>query len=200
MADEVASLILGPVKVYYAPVGETLPDENAVGYGVAWGGNWTAFGYTKAALSCNYSFDEVEAMVQEALAAVKRRKTKEALVLETVLSELTADNIQLGSGGTVTDTAAGAAQVQKEELEAGNNAVLNERAWGFEGEYRKDDGTQFPIRLFIFKGTANLNGALEFSKESDGTGIPIQVKALHDASQTAGKNLFMLQKVLAPHT
>ena len=199
MANEFADLIMGPVTVYRAPVGEAEPDENSVGYGVAWGGNWATFGYTKTPLSCNYEFEEFEAMVQEALAAVKRRKTSEALTLETTLAQLTADNVQLGSGGTVTDTAAGAAQVQMEELEAGNTAVLGEYAWGFEGEYRKDDGTQFPVRLFIWKGTAKLNGALEFGKE-DYPGIPLQIKALHDASKTAGKNLFKLQKVLAPHT
>jgi hypothetical protein len=199
MANEYAHIIMGPVKVYKAPVGESLPSENTVAYGVAWGGNWVAFGLTKAPLSCNYSADEFEAKVQEALAAVKRRKTGEALTLETVLAELTLDNLQLGTGGTVTDTPAGGAQVQKEELEAGNTAVLAESAWGFEGEYRKDDGTQFPIRFFVFRGTATLNGALEFGKE-DFPGVALQIKALNDGSQSAGKQLFKVQKVLADHT
>ena len=39
------------------------------------------------------------------------------------------------------------------------NAIMAEYAWGFEGEYRTDAGVQFPIRFFLFKGTAKLNGA-----------------------------------------
>jgi hypothetical protein len=199
MSNETAHILMGPVKVYQAPVGETLPDENAIAYGVAWGGNWVAFGYTKAPLSANYEFDELEVKIQEALGVVKRRKTSEGLTLETVLAEITADNLALATHGVVTDTPAAGAQVQKETLDLGGIAVLSEYAWGFEGEYRKDDGTQFPVRLFVYKGTARINGALEFSKE-DFPGVPIQVKALEDLSQTAGSRLFKFQKVLAPHT
>ena len=199
MSNEYAHIILGPVKVYRAPVGEAKPNENSVGYGVAWGGNWVAFGLTEAPLSCNYSAEYFEAKVQEVLAAVKRRKTSEEMTLETVLAELTLDNLQMGTGGTVTDTAAGAAQVGKEELEAGNTAVMGEYAWGFEGEYRTDAGVQFPLRFGVFRGTSTLNGPLEFGKEGQ-PGVNLQVKALNDGSQSAGKQLFWVQKVLAAHT
>lgn len=199
MANEFADLIMGPVVVWRAPVGETAPDENSVAYGVAWGGNWVTFGYTKAPLSWLPEFETFEAFVQEFLEPVKRRRILAKVTLETTLAQLTADNVAMTTGGTVTDTAAGAAQVQKEELEAGNNAVMTEYAWGFEGEYRKDDGTQFPIRFFLWKGTAVLSGALEFGK-TEYPGIPLRIEGLADASKSAGKTMFKLQKVLAPHT
>jgi hypothetical protein len=200
MANEFADIVMGPVVVWKAPVGETRPDENAVAYGVAWGGNWTSIGYTKVPLSCLPAYETVEAFVEEFLEPVKRRRTVAHVTLETTLALLTADNLQLGMGGTVTDTPAGAAQVGKEELEAGNNAVMAEYAWGFEGEYRTDAGVQFPIRLFLYKGTCVLNGALEFGKATPGTGIPIRIEGLADASQSAGKTMLKIQKVLAAHT
>lgn len=199
MANEFAHIFLGTAKVYRAPVGESVPSENGVAYGVAWGGNWVTFGFTKTPLSCLPAFETFEAFIQEYLEPVKRRRTVSHLTLETTLAELTMDNVQMTTGGTVTDTAAGAAQAQKEELEAGNNPVMTEYAWGFEAEYRKDDGTQFPARLILFRGTAILNGALEFGK-ADYPGIPLRIEGLAEGSKTAGKNMFIFQKVLAPHT
>jgi hypothetical protein len=134
--------------------------------------------------------------VQEALTAVDRRKTKESLTLETVLAELTATNIGLTSSGTVTTTPAGAGQVGKEEVEVGGDPVLDKFIWGFEGTYVKDDGSAFPLRLFIWKGTAKMNGALEFGRE-DYPGIPIQVKALADTSKAKGRQLYKFQRVTA---
>ena len=195
----VADIILGPAACYYAPVGEALPSDNSVGYGVAWGGNWVRLGYTKTPLSFNYTSEEFEAMVEEALGAVKRIKTKEDLLLETTLAELTADNLALGMDGTVTDTAAAAAQVGKEEMTMGGSGVLAEKAWGFEGLYQTSTGTQFPIRVFIYRATSKLNGALTFGK-AEYPGIPLQIHAMEDLTKTLGQQLFLFQKVLAAHT
>lgn len=194
----VSDILHGPVAVWHAPVGET-PPADSVAAGAVWGGNWAKFGFTKTPLSANYEFDELEIEVQEALTAIDRRKTRENFTLETTLAEMTAANLGLGSSGTVTTTAAGASQVGKEELEVGGDDALDQYAWGFEGTYIDDDGDEFPLRLFIWKGTAKTNGTLEFGRE-DYPGIPLQVKALADTSKDKGKQLYKFQRVTGAAT
>lgn len=196
----VADILMGPVRVFYAPVGEALPNENTVAFGDAWGGNWTELGYTKGNLSCNYEFDVVEATIEQALGPVKRRKKSETAALETVLAEFTGDNLALVTNGTLTPTAAGAAQVAKEEVDIGGKAALTQRAWGFEGEYVTDAGVSHPMRVFLYKGTARLGGALEFGKEVEGTGITLHVDGLEDMTKTIGSRLLKFQKVTGPAT
>ncbi len=194
----VADILHGPVTVNYAPVGEALPADS-VAAGEEWGGNWETFGMTKESLKCDYAFDELEIEVQEALTAVKRVKTKENLTLETVLAEITADNLSLAANGTVTKTSAGASQVGKEEVDVGGDPALAEFAWGFEGTYIDDDGNEFPVRFFLYKGTAKQNGAIEQGREVS-PGIALQVKGLADTTKTKGSQLFKWQKVTAAAT
>jgi hypothetical protein len=197
----VANILAGGATVYYAPVGETVPDENSVGVGQDWGGNWERVGYTKAPLSALYEFEEADVEVEEELTTIKRLRSKENLTLETTLAEVTADYLALATHGTVTVTAPGASQVGKEELDVGGEHVLDEYAWGFEGVYVDGSGDEFPVRLFIWRATAKINGALSFSKRSgEYPGIPLQVKALVDAGKTTGGKLFKFQRVTAEAT
>lgn len=199
MPEVVSDIIVSPAVVWYAPYGETVPDPDSVGAGVAWGGNWTQLGYTAAPLSMLYEFDEIDVVIEQSLAPVGRKKTSENLMLETTLAELYLDGLALVAEGTVSDTAAGASQVGMEEWDLGGEATLTERAWGFEGIYIDEDGDEFTVRLFVHKATARLNGALEFGKAVQ-TGVPMQVKALADMSATDGERLFQIQKVLEPAT
>ena len=195
----VTNILHGPVIVYTAPVGESVPADS-VAAGTAWGGNWARIGLTKAPLTAGYEFEEGEAMVEEALTAVKRWKTKEDLTLETTLAEITAEYLEMAWGGTNTTTAAGAGQVAKDELDLGGEATLEELAWGFEGIYTDSSGTEFPVRVFVHKATAKANGELEFGRESEFPGIPIQIKALADLGQSQGERLFKFQRVTAAAT
>lgn len=196
MPEIVSDIILSPATVYYAPYGATVPADT-VAAGTAWGGSWVKLGWTKTPLSMLYEFDELDMAIEQSLAPVKRAKVSEALTLETTLAEMYLDGVQLGSGGTVSDTAAAAGQPGKEELVVGGDAVLDERAWGFEGAYVDEDGAKFPVRVFVWKATARLNGALEFGK-ADYVGTPLQVKALADMTKTNGQRLFKISKVLEP--
>jgi hypothetical protein len=199
MPEVVSDIVVSPATVWYAPEGEAAPDPDSISAGTAWGGNWTQVGYTNAPLSMLYEFDELEMMIEQSLAAVGRVKTSEALTLETTLAELYLDGVLLGTEGTVTDTAVGASQVGREDLTVGGEADLTVRTWGFEGTYIDEDGATFPIRLFIHRATARLNGALEFGKAQQ-VGVPLQVKALADMAESQGERLFVLQKVLEPGT
>lgn len=189
--------------LWYAPTGEAKPDETTVDFGDAWGGNWARVGYTKAPLTFAYESEEADINTEEELAPIKRFRTSENLTIETTLAELTAAYLQLAAANqdTVTETAAGASQDGYEETGLGGDAVMTEKAFGFECRFIESDGTEQPIRLFVHKATAMINGALEFSQKSDDyPGVPIQIKALTDTTQSAGQKLALFQRVTAEKT
>lgn len=199
----VANVIKSGAILWYAPVGEAIPDETTIDFGTAWGGNWAKVGYTKTPLTFAYTSEEFDVEVEEELPPARRFRVKENLTLETVLAELIGAYLELSAGGQGTNviTAAGAGQDAYEEWTAGGIVELDEKQWGFEGMYLDSNGAEFPIRFFVWKGTAMINGALEFSQKStDYTGIPIQIKALVDASKSAGQKLFKFQRVTAEKT
>lgn len=202
MADPVVSQIIKSGAIlWYAPVGETIPDETTVAFGGDWGGNWERVGYTKEPLTMAYEDERAVIAVEEHLGPVREFRTSEDLKLETVLAELTGGYLKLAAGGDpddVVSTPAGAGQVAFEEMFMGDEVAVPEFAWGFEGLYLDASGAEFPLRVFIWKGTAKLNGGLEFSKKSDDyVGAPIQIHALVDPDQDEGERLVQFQRVTA---
>lgn len=202
MSDPVVSNIFkSGAGMWYAPEGEALPDETSVGAGDAWGGNWARFGFTSMPLSCLYEFDESDIEVEEHLAPVDRVKIGQRATLETKLAEVIADYMALVAGGTVTTVAAGAGQAGYEELDIGEDdeIILTKYTVGFEGIRYDSSGNMLPVRVFIYRCTMRLNGAMEFSKRSDDyPGIPIQIKALADTDNSG--RLLKFQRVTAPAT
>ena len=189
--------------LYNAPLAEANPDETTIAYGAAWGGNWVRVGYTKAPLTLAYESEESDVTVEEELPPVKRFRIAENLTVETVLAELTAAYLQLAAANqtTVTETAAGVGQKAYEYTSLGGDAVMTERKWGFEWRHIPADGTPQPGRAFIHRGTAMINGNLEFSQKADDyPGIPIQIKALSDTTQSAGAKLVRFERVTAAAT
>ena len=195
----VADILLTPATIKYAPVGEPLPDENSIEYGQAWGGNWTDVGYTTTPLTLAINRETYEVEVEQLTVPVKEMITSESLVFETTLAEFLEDNVQLAFGGTLTETAASAAQVAKWELEMGGEPQLDTYAFGFEGLYLTDANEQFPVRIFVYRANVVLNGQLQFSKSQE-AGIPIQITSKPDDSKDVGKQLMKIQKVTASAT
>lgn len=194
-----SDILISGARLFYAPVGETVPSENSVDYGDAWGGNWVEVGYTNSPVAWNVKRDEYDVKAQQVIGTLKRVATNEEHTLETTLIEVTPAHLQLAIGGTASTTSAGAGQVGKDELVAGGEVLLDERAWGIEGMYVDSNGTAFPVRLFVWKATSVINGNLEFAKESE-AGISLQIKALQDVSQSAGQQFVKLQRVTAAAT
>jgi len=192
----VANIIYGNALVYYAPTGESVPADT-VGADVAWGGNWSRLGYTKEAVTLTYEDEQTDIPVQEELTPVKRFKSAESAMIETVLSELHPDYLQMAiAAGAVADTAQAAGQPAKETFNVGGEAVLEEKAFGIEGTYRDSSGNEYPVRFFIWKGNAKLNGALEFAKDMEGgTGVPLQINALADTGKAVGQKLFRMVRI-----
>lgn len=192
----VSDIIVTPARVYYAPVGEALPDESSVAYGAAWGGNWTSFAVTFAALSMMYDAQYVDVRAELSTMKVKRFVSEEDYAFETELGEINLTNLALFAGGTVAATSAGASQVAYEQLPVGGRFQLTEQQWGFEGLSQDADGADFPLRVFLPIATAVLNGNMEFTR-SDKTGIPFRVDCLADMSAAAGAQGPIFQRVTA---
>lgn len=195
----VTDILITPAVVYQAPVGEAPPDETTVAYGAAWGGNWVNVGYTLQALTMGVERTLFELMVQQVNGAVKRRVTDEKIDFETVLAEATPTNIKLGTGGTLTTTAAGAGQTAFQSLKVGGAITLEELAWGFEGLYENATGVQFPVRIFAYKCNAILNGRLTMAKEA-ATGVPLSISTMNDTTKTIGQQKIEIQRVTAVAT
>ncbi len=191
----VADILLTPATIYYAPVGTTLPADDTA-YGAAWGGNWENIGYTTAPLSMSYSDEKYKVMVEQLTAAVKQRRVSEELVFETTLAELTGDNLALALNGVSTDTPAAIGQVGKTETVMGGDTSVNVYTFGFEGEYVDASGNSYPVRVQVYRASAIMGGALEFSKAKE-SGLPIRIEAEADTTKTVGEQLMIIQKVTA---
>jgi len=196
----VANIIKSGAALYVAGVDDAPPSTTEPVYGVAWGGNWVRVGFTKAPLTLAYTSTEANLTVEEALGTIKRVRTAEALTLETVLAELTAAYLKLAGGDqrTVTDVPAAANQKAYDMTGLSGVAAIAEKQWGFEGLFIDSTGVDQPIRFLIHKGTAMINGNLEFSQKTDDySGIPIQIKALTKVDEAVGEKLCQFYRFTA---
>jgi hypothetical protein len=198
MTHNTSDILLTPVTVYTAAYGEALPD-NDLAYGSAWGGNWRDVGYTLTPLTIGYETEVTEVEVEQLTLPVKEIKTKETVTLETTLAEFTQQNLVLAFDGSGTTVAAGTANVGYEQFDTGGETTIDTYAWGFEGKYVDGSNNIFPVRVFLYKGSAKVNGQLSFGK-SEPAGIPLQIKAQADTTKTAGEQLMRIVKVTAAAT
>lgn len=199
MSVNVADILVAPAKIYYAPVGTAIPSETTIAYDQAWGGSWVSLGATLTPVTFAYNQELFDIEIENSTIAVKRGRSKEEATIETTLAESLAVNLGLAFDATVTNTAAGAGQKAYTSLDAGGKTLVSEYAFGIESLYVNSAGVQFPVRLFIWKANAILNGNLEFSKKA-ATGIPLQIKALADMTKAIGQRLLKFQKVTAAAT
>lgn len=192
----VTDILVTPAKIYRAPVATAVPDETSVAYGAAWGGAWVDLGYTLEPVSLSYEAETFKLMVEQLTAPVRSVRQEETVSIETVLAEITGANLGLVLDGTVTTTAAGAAQTGYDAVEAGGSPAISEYAWGFEGYRLGASNVKLPVRVFVYRGVAVLNGQLTFAK-SAGVGIPLRIEVLPDTEKVAGKQLLLIHNVTA---
>ena len=197
----IADILISPVNVYYAPVGEANPDETSIDFDEAWGGNWTNLGFTTAPLTMAYDSELFELEVEQITNPIKGQRTKETMEFETTLGELTAANLKLtlGSTSTIATTAAGAGQKGYQEFGFGGEVNLPLYKFGFEGFTLDSNNNKLPLRIFVHTASFTMGGNLEFSKKA-AAGIPIKIRAWPDTAQAAGQLLAIFQKVTAVAT
>lgn len=200
MADQ--DILIGPGKLYRAPLGEANPDESTVAYGAAWGGNWVDMGDFLEGSPITLTIDETftDVYTERATSAKNSVRTRRTLMIKGTLAEHSVANMAVLLQGTAeTTAAAGGGQKGFSEIPFGDQSDVSFYKWGIEA-LRKDanDGNQ-PIRWFLHKGRIRLAGDLPYAKQNP-TGIPIEILILGDSSQDAGEELGILQLVTAAAT
>lgn len=192
--NNVSDILAAPARILYAPVGEAHPSETTIQYGAAWGGNWKDLGETLTPISLGFNNETFDIEVEGSTLPIKRLRTKEEALIETTLAEASADALGLSFGSTVTISPPSATKRGYQELFAGGDVTVKEWAFGIESLYVGANNVKFPIRMFIWRATAVINGKLEFSKKA-ATGIPLKIQTLGDLSKPVGQQLMKLVKV-----
>lgn len=198
MAD--LDILIGPGKVYYAPLATANPDETSVAYGGTWTG-WTSLGDFLEGSGVTLAIDEefTKVYTEQSTSPVNAVRTKREPMLRMTLAEHSGANLALLLDGTKTDTAAGAGQKAFSSIPFGVNSTVDFYKWGIEGFRYDSAGTAQPVRYFFHKGYIRLAGDVNFSK-ADPTGIPVEITILADRSQSAGAELGLWEQVTAPAT
>jgi len=198
VANPVRSNILKTgATLYFAPLGTALPPITTLGAGVAWPAPWARLGFTAEAVKLTYADERALIEIEESLSAIEDWRVKEELSLETKLSEVIADYLQLVVGGTVTTTAAASGVAGYEELNVGGVARVTQYAVGFEGVRYDAASNALPVRCFIPIASFSKSGEIEFSRKGDGYAtLPIKITGFGDTANNG--RILKWQRVTAP--
>jgi len=192
-----SDIIVSPATIWYAPVGEALPNANSVGAGAAWGGNWLSLGYTLESITLTMETEQFDLTVEQLTVPVRTIRVATDIMLKTKLAEFTGTNLKLATDGTLTTTAPGPAQVGMTTVVVdATKTDVSLFAFGIEGVRVSDLNARLPVRLFCPRASMTLSGDVEFAKGA-GVGIPITIKALADSSTGTA---LTIHNVTAPHT
>lgn len=200
MADQ--DILIGPGKLYRAPLAEAQPDESTVDYGEAWGGNWVNMGEFIEGQPITLSMPEefTKVYTEQSTAPKNAVRTRRETMVKATLAEHSVANMAVLLQGTAESTAAaGGGQKGFSEIPFGTQTEIDFYKWGIEAERKDANGNSQPIRWFLHKGYIRLSGDTAYAKQNP-TGIPIEITILGDSSQSAGEELGVLQIVTAAAT
>lgn len=189
-------ILVSDAKLFYAPVGEPLPDETSVGAGEEWGDNWVHLGDTLTPTEVNLEVETFDLRTEQKTAPVRQVITGRNVSFGTTLAELTNVNLGLAFDGSVVTVEPGASQAGFGTISVDPEKTQPSMyAFGLEGKRLTDDNELLAVRVFIPRGTLRLSGAMTFARGA-GLGLPVTITAL---AQT-GQSLVMLQNITAPAT
>lgn len=195
----VASVLKSNAICYHAPLGTAKPLDT-VDFEEQWPDPWERVGVTNAELKLGYTFDEILLEVQEFTGPLDRSKDKERVMLETGLAQIEGRLMQIAyGGGKVTTVAAAAGVAGKDVFSIGGDSHLEKRIWAFEGVRVLEDGTEFPVRCYIWRATAVGGGEMSFSRSAY-TGMPLKIGGLIDTTKPRGERFFSLERFTAQPT
>lgn len=200
MADQ--DILIGPGKLYRAPLEEANPDDSTVDYGDAWGGGWVDMGDflegSPIVLSIAEEFTKV--YTERTTAAKNAVRTRREVMIKGTLAEHSVANLATVLQGTAeTTAAAGGGQKGFSEIPFGTESDVDFYKWGIEALRKDSNDNNQPVRWFLHKGYIRLSGDINYAKQNP-TGVPIEITILGDGSQSAGEELGILQIVTAQAT
>lgn len=200
MADQ--DILIGPGKLYRAPLSTANPDESTVEWDTAWGGTWVNMGEflegSPIVLSINEEFTDV--YTEQSTSAKNSVRTRRTVMIKGTLAEHSVANMAVMMQGTAEATAAaGGGQKGFSEIPLGDGSAVTFYKWGIEATRKDTNGVQQPVRWFLNKGRIRLAGDLNYAKQNP-TGVPFEILILGDSTQSDGEELGVLQIVTAAAT
>lgn len=198
----VQDVLIGPGRLYVAPVAEANPDETTIGYGTAWGGNWEDMGDFPegSPISVNITEEMVKVYGEQSTGLKKQSRTRREVMITGALQEHTIANWAYLLDATAdAAVAAGASQKGYQELPFGVQSDVSEYKWGVEALRKDSAGNNQPVRWFLHKGSIRLNAETAYAKQNP-TALGFEISIYEDDGQSAGEELGILQIVTAAAT
>jgi hypothetical protein len=195
-------VILGPGKLYRAPVATANPDESTVVYGAAWGGSWTDMGDFPEGTPITIALaEEVYKVYSEQLTvALGVTRTRREAMVKGALLETSIANWAIALQGTAETTpAAGGGQKGYSEIPFGAQTDVTLYKWGIEALRIDAANANQPIRWFFHKGFFRMTGDVQYAKTKE-TVLPFEITIIGDDTQSAGEELGIIQIVTAAAT
>jgi len=195
-------VILGPGRLYRAPVATANPDESTVAYGAAWGGTWVDMGDFPEGSPITIAMAEevYKAYSEQSTVAQAVTRTRREAVVKGALLETSIANWAIALQGTAEATAAtGGGQKGFTEIPFGAQTDVTLYKWGIEALRVDAANANQPIRWFFHKGFLRMTGDVAYAKTKE-TVLPFEITVIGDDSQTAGEELGILQIITAAAT
>lgn len=195
-------VILGPGKLYRAPVATANPDESTVAYGTAWGGSWTDMGDFPegSPITIAMAEDVYKVYSEQRTTARGVTRTRREAIVKGALLELSIANWAIALQGTATTTAAaGGGQKGYSEIPFGSQTDVTLYKWGIEALYVDSANVNQPIRWFLHKGFFRMTGDVQYAKTKE-TMLPFEIAIIGDDTQALGEDLGIFQQVTAAAT
>jgi hypothetical protein len=174
-------ILVGVGRLYIAPAGEAKP-----ALGATPGGNWVDLGETEGGVKVNKTQNIETFSSDQRTGKIKAKRTEEGLTIETNLHEITLENLANVIGGTVTDTAPGAATIGYRSLPLYTGAEVEEYALLFRGDSAYGD---FPGQYYVPRGFMDDDVETEYTKDGK-TLIPVKFEALEDLDAVDAEDRF----------
>jgi hypothetical protein len=190
-------VLIGPGRLYRAPVATANPDESTVAFGAAWGGSWTEMGDFPegSPLSIGMAEEVYKVYSEQLTSALAVSRTRREAMVKGSLLELSIANWAVVLQGTAEPTAAaGGGQKGYSEIPFGSQADVTLYKWGIEALRVDDDNVNQPVRWFFHKGFMRMTGEVAYAKTKE-SAIAFEITILGDLTQTSGEELGILQIV-----
>lgn len=195
-------VLIGPGKLYRAPVSTANPDESTVAFGAAWGGSWTNMGNFPegSPISIGMAEDVYKVYSEQLTSALAVSRTRRESMIKGSLLELSIANWAIALQGTATATAAaGGGQKGYSDIPFGSQADVTLYKWGIEALRIDTANVNQPIRWFFHKGFFRMTGEVAYAKTKE-SAMAFEITILGDTTQSSGQELGILQIVTAAAT
>lgn len=183
-------IIVAPLSVYAAPVGEAFPDVDE-----APAGNWTLLGTNGTenmeggglTVAHNQTVDYHRPY--GTTAPVKAtRSSEDVLFTFTLWDLLAAEYSRILNDNAVAATAAGSGTPGFDQVNLYRGLNVSRKAWLFRGADASPEGTGWNLQFELPIGVLNSSPSVAFAKNAP-AGLLFEVMGIFDGSQSAGEEL-----------